>query len=220
MNFPTRRVLYGVLLGLLVVSAMAVTLEIVGPRQRAPVVTGEALVGGPFILIDPSGAEVSNTDFAGRHMLIYFGYTSCPDVCPLALHKMSMALDILADEGVELASLQPIFISIDPARDSPAVMGGYIRNFHPALIGLTGSEETIAEVAAAYVVHYARSGDGEMKGKHAGMEDAGDAGNADNYMMDHTSVIYLMGPDGRYVAHFTDMATPRDIAARLRPILD
>ena len=218
MNFPTRRILYGVLLGLLVVMAMAVTLEILGPREPVPVVTGEALVGGPFTLIDPTGNEVSDSDFTGRYMLIFFGYTFCPDVCPLALQKMSMALDILADEDIDLAPLQPIFITIDPARDSPAVMGEYVGGFHPALIGLTGSEEAIAAAAKSYRVYYARAS--VMEGEHAEMEHRGDMNGADNYMMGHSSVIYLMGPDGRYVAHFTDMATPQDIADRLRPILD
>lgn len=202
MNFPTRSVLRGVLLGLLVVAAMAVTLEILGTRQRTPVVTGEALVGGPFTLVDPSGAGVADSAFAGRHMLIYFGYTLCPDVCPLALQKMSMALDILEGDGIDLAPLQPIFISIDPGRDTPAIMGEYVRAFHPALIGLTGSEEAIAAVAKAYRVHYVRAGD-----------------DPEDHMIDHSAVIYLMGPDGRYVDHFNSLASPDDIAARLRMIL-
>jgi protein SCO1/2 len=212
MNFPTRRILYGVILGLLVVSSLAVVLEIFAPKQPAPAVTGEALVGGPFTLIDPSGRLVSNGDFTGRYMLIYFGYTYCPDVCPLALQKMSMALDILTAEDIDLAPLQPIFISVDPARDSPAIMGEYVAAFHPDLIGLTGSAEAIAAVAKAYRVYYARA---------AGSE-SGEPGNTggDDYMMDHSSVIYLMGPDSRYMDHFTTLATPRDIAARLRPLLD
>lgn len=224
MNLPTRRILYGLLLGLLVVAAMAVVLEISGPRQRSPVVTGEALVGGPFTLVDPAGVAVSDTDFAGRYMLIYFGYTHCPDVCPLALQKMSMALDMLSADGIDLAPLQPIFITVDPARDSAAVMGDYIAAFHPSLIGLTGSTEAIAVVATAYLVSSARtdaSGEADADSMQAmgdmedmaGMEDGG-------YLMAHSSVIYLMGPDGRYVSHFNAIATPGDIAARLRPLLD
>lgn len=212
MNFPTRRILYGAILGLVVVSSLAVMLEIFAPRQRAPVVTGEALVGGPFTLIDPKGTQVSSGDFAGRHMLIFFGYTYCPDVCPLALRKMSMALDILSAGDIDLAPLQPIFITVDPARDSPAIMGEYVAAFHPDLIGLTGSAEAIAAVTTAYRVYFARSADSEPG-------ETGSAGGND-YMMDHSSVIYLMGPDGRYVDHFTTLATPRDIAARLRPLLD
>lgn len=221
MNILTRRVLYGVLIGLLVVAAMAATLGIIGPRQRAPVVTGEALVGGPFSLIDPAGETVSDADFAGRHMLIYFGYTNCPDVCPLALQKISMALDILTAEGINMAPIQPIFITIDPARDSPAVMGEYVTAFHPSLVGLTGSDEAIAAVAEAYRVFSAKSGDGDA-GSMEGMGDMRDMGEegASGYLLDHSSVIYLMGPDGRYASHFGAMATPGDIAARLRSILD
>ncbi|MCH8861913.1 MAG: SCO family protein [Proteobacteria bacterium] len=221
MNMPTRRILYGLLLGLLAVAAMAVALEISGKRQRSPVVTGEALVGGPFTLVDPRGASVSDTDFAGRYMLIYFGYTHCPDVCPLALQKMSMALDILTAEGIDLAPLQPIFITVDPARDSAAVMGDYIAAFHPSLIGLTGSSEAIAVVATAYLVSSART-DANGKADMDGMENMGDMGKMEDggYLMAHSSVIYLMGPDGRYVSHFNAIATPGDIAARLRPLLD
>ncbi len=224
MNMPTRRILYGLLLGLAVVAAMAVALEISGQRQRAPVVTGEARVGGPFTLVDADGAAVSEVDFAGRYMLIYFGYTNCPDVCPLALQKISMALDILSAEGVDLAPLQPIFITVDPARDSPAVMGNYVEAFHPSLIGLTGSAEAIAAVAAAYLVSSGRTdASGDSGNDDADrMEGMGDMENMEDggYLMNHTSVIYLMGPDGRYVSHFNAIATPGDIAARLRPLLD
>lgn len=221
MNLPTRRILYGLLLGLAVVAAMAVALEISGQRQRAPVVTGEARVGGPFTLVDADGAAVSDSNFAGRYMLIYFGYTNCPDVCPLALQKISMALDILSAEGVDLAPLQPIFITVDPARDSPAVMGDYVGAFHPSLIGLTGSAEAIAAVAGAYLVSSDRT-DASGEADAAGMENMGDMKNMEDggYLMNHTSVIYLMGPDGRYVSHFNAIATPGDIAARLRPLLD
>lgn len=221
MNLPTRRILYGLLLGLLVVAAMAVVLEISGPRQRTPVVTGEARVGGPFTLVDPDGAAVSDNNFAGRYMLIYFGYTNCPDVCPLALQKISIALDILSAEGVDLAPLQPIFITVDPARDSPAVMGDYVEAFHPSLIGLTGSAEAIAAVAAAYLVSSART-DASGEADAVGTENMGDMKNMKDgdYLMNHSSVIYLMGPDGRYVSHFNAIATPGDIAARLRPLLD
>lgn len=208
-----RRVLYGVILGLAVVAAMAVALEFYGSKQRAPVVTGEALVGGPFTLIDSGGARVSSANFAGRHMLIFFGYSNCPDVCPLALQKMSMALDMLEQEGIGLAPLQPIFITIDPSRDTPAVMAKYISAFHPAFIALTGSADAIAGVAKAYRVHSARATSDE--GDHE-MEDE----QAEGYMMNHSAVIYLMGPEGRYVDHFNSIATPRDIAERLRAILD
>jgi protein SCO1/2 len=212
MKLPTRRVLYGLVLGLLLAATLGVMLEVFAPKQRTPVVTGEALVGGPFALIDPAGETVRSDDFAGRHMLIFFGYTYCPDVCPLALQKMSMALDILTAEDVDLTPLQPIFITIDPARDDPAVMGEYVAAFHPDLIGLTGSAEAIAEVTKAYRVYYGRSAGAVSE--EPGAEDSAE------YMMDHSSVLYLMGPDGRYVDHFNSLATPDDIAARLRSILD
>lgn len=246
MNLPTRSLLYGVLLGLLVVAAMAAVLEFTRDDRRGPVVTGEALVGGPFTLIDPTGKEVRDTDFSGRHMLIFFGYTHCPDVCPLGLQKISIALEMLEREGVDLTPLQPIFITIDPTRDSAAVMGKYISAFHPTFIALTGSEEAIAPVAEAYRVHIAIAEEHEMGG---GMtmpsgEVAGDtmpsgtpagnympsgtsAGNyilsgtsGGNYLMNHSSAIYLMGPDGRYVDHFNATATPRDLADQLRQIID
>lgn len=231
MNFPTRSLLYGGLLGLLIVAAMAVFLEFYGPDRRVPVVTGEALVGGPFTLIDPAGREVKNTDFSGRHMLIFFGYTHCPDVCPLGLQKISMALDMLEGEDLDINPLQPIFITVDPARDTPAVMGEYISAFHPAFIALTGSEEAIASTAEAYRVHIAIADTDDSHEMPDGMEDgmegemaggtAKTSGNSEGgYLMNHSSVIYLMGPDGRYVDNFNSTATPRDIADQLQPILD
>jgi protein SCO1 len=141
-----------------------------------------SLVGGAFTLEDGNGKVVTDRDFRGKYMLVYFGYTSCPDVCPTTLNEVAEALDHL---GAKADRLQSIFITVDPKRDTAAVIGQYTAAFTPRLIGLTGSEEQIAKVAREYRVYYAehRTGPGP-----------------NDYTMDHSSVLYLMGPDGRFVA--------------------
>jgi protein SCO1/2 len=146
--------------------------------------TGTALVGGPFELTDQNGHRVTDKDFLGKYPLVFFGYTYCPDVCPSELQVMSAALDEL---GSTADRIQPIFITVDPARDTPEVMKEYVSNFHPRMIGLTGSASDIAKVASVYRVYYAKMGK---------------EGDPD-YLMDHSSNIYLMGPDGKFVRHFT-----------------
>lgn len=146
--------------------------------------TGTALVGGPFTLTDQYGRKVSEKDFLGRYMLVFFGFTYCPDICPTELQVMTAALDAM---GPGAEKIQPVFITIDPERDTPEVMKAYVENFSPRLIGLTGTPEDIAAVAKAYRVYYAK---------------APNQASPESYLMDHSSIIYLMGPDGGFVKHF------------------
>ena len=160
------------------------------PRQAG----GVARVGGPFTLIDHTGAPRTERDYRGKLMLIYFGYTFCPDACPTALQVMTVALDQL---GKRSKDVQPILITIDPARDTPAHLKSYMLNFHPNLIGLTGSEEQVRAAAKAYRVYYRRAGEGK------------------DYLMDHSSIILLMDREGRYLTHFTHDTPSETMAARI-----
>ena len=157
---------------------------------------GEALVGGPFTLTDHSGKRVTDVDFRSRYMLVYFGYTWCPDVCPTELQVISAALDRMGDEA---ARIKPVFITVDPERDTVAQMADYVGSFHQSLVGLTGSAEEIAAVAKAYRVYYAK----------AAPDSAG------NYAVDHGSLIYLMSPEGKFVTHFTYGTDPDKLAQGL-----
>ena len=160
-----------------------------------------SLVGGPFALQDGSGRRVTDRDFRGKYMLVYFGYTFCPDVCPTTLNEVSDALDHL---GAKADRLQPIFITVDPKRDTPAVVKQYAEAFTPKLLGMTGTPDEIAKVANEYRVYYAehRTGPG-----------------ANDYTMDHSSVLYLMGPDGKFIAPIrTDESGP-EIAADLGKLM-
>jgi cytochrome oxidase Cu insertion factor (SCO1/SenC/PrrC family) len=156
--------------------------------------TGTALVGGPFTLTDQTGKKVTEKDFLGHYMLVFFGYTYCPDVCPTELQVMSAALDSL---GSKADKIQPIFITIDPQRDTPEVMKQYVANFYPRLTGLTGSSEEIAAVAKAYRVYYSR-----VDGKSG----------TDNYLMDHSSIVYLMDANGTFLKHFTYTTDAAELA--------
>jgi cytochrome oxidase Cu insertion factor (SCO1/SenC/PrrC family) len=186
-------------------AAAALALAVVGgatwfalaPAGRS-MAGGEALVGGPFTLTDQHGTEVTEQDFAGRHMLIYFGYTYCPDFCPMSLSNMSQALDLLPPEQAE--QVVPIFITVDPERDTVAQLAEYAPLFHPRLVALTGSPEATKAAAQAYRVYFAKAGDQD----------------SDAYLMDHSTFIYLMGPDGRYVRHFAHNAAPEEIAAAIK----
>jgi len=161
---------------------------------------GPIPIGGPFRLRTADGREVSDTDFRGRWMLVYFGYTRCPDACPTALQDMANALDTLSAEEKRKVAL--LFITIDPERDTSAVMQDYVTAFNAPITGLSGTPEQIAAVAKEYRVYYA---------KHP--KDGGD------YDMDHSSVIYVMDPRGRFVANFTHETAPDDIAAKLRTLM-
>lgn len=164
---------------------------------------GEALVGGPFTLTDQNGQRVSEQDFVGRFMLIYFGYTFCPDFCPMSLSTMAGALDLLPAEQAE--QVVPILITIDPERDTVAQLAQYAPLFHPRLVALTGTLEEIKQAASAYRVYFAKAGEV--------------ADNAD-YLMDHSTFIYLVGPDGKYRTHFSHSATAEEMAEGVREALD
>jgi len=140
------------------------------------------LIGGPFTLEDGNGKRVTDRDFRGKYMLVYFGYTFCPDVCPTTLNEIAEALDQL---GAEADRVQPVFITVDPGRDTPAVVKRYVAAFSPKIVGLTGSEASIAETAKEYRVYVAKRRTGE---------------GANDYTVDHSSVLYLMGPNGAFLA--------------------
>jgi protein SCO1/2 len=160
-----------------------------------------SLVGGPFTLENGNGQQVTDRDFRGKYMLVYFGYTFCPDVCPTTLNEVADAMDRL---GSKADRLQPIFISVDPKRDSPEVMKQYVTAFSPRLIGLTGTPDQIAAVAKEYRVYYAehRTGPGP-----------------NDYSMDHSSVLYLMGPDGKFVAPIRPDEDGAQMAAELSRLM-
>ncbi len=179
---------------------------LLGDAQRpVKVEMPKALVGGPFTLTDQNGQTVSEKTYAGRHTLVYFGYTYCPDVCPLGLQVIGEALDTYQEKGGDVSKVVPLFITVDPERDTVEVMNGYVSNFHPSLQGLTGSVEQITAVAKAYRVYYAKVKDEESSA---------------DYLMDHTAITYLMGPEGEYVGHFGHSVTPEKMAAKLEETLN
>jgi len=161
---------------------------------------GPIPIGGPFRLRAADGREVTDADFRGRWMLVYFGYTRCPDACPTALQDMANALDALSADEKRKVSI--LFITVDPERDTPAVMQDYVTAFNAPITGLSGTPGQIAAVAKEYRVYYAKhpKANGE-------------------YDMDHSSIIYVMDPRGRFVANFTHESAPDDIAAKLRTLI-
>ena len=167
-------------------------------------VSGEADIGGPFTLVDQDGETVTEADFRGRPMLIYFGFTYCPDICPLSLQVMGAALDQLPDAMAE--RVQPVLISVDPERDTPQQLAQYVDSdgFPDNLVGLTGTPEQVRNAADAYRVYYARVESGGMS----------------DYLMDHSSVIYLMDGDGEFVEVFPHGTAPDALAERLQHFLE
>jgi len=175
----------GALLALAVVPGAIDKLQ--APAQVLSI--GKATVGGPFTLTDHTGRRVTDKDFRGQHLLVFFGFTYCPDVCPSGLQVMTAALEEL---GPKAEKITPIFISVDPERDTPEQLALYVSSFHPRLVGLTGTPEEIQQVAKAYRVYYKK---------------VEDEGSTAGYTIDHTSIIYLMSPTGEFITHFTH-ATP------------
>ncbi|MCX7864774.1 MAG: SCO family protein [Novosphingobium sp.] len=154
-----------------------------GSQSPPPPLAG-AKIGGPFVLLDKAGREVRWSDFDGRYRIVYFGYTFCPDACPMDVQAMMAGFAAFEEAHPKRAArVQPIFISIDPARDTPETVGAFAAAFHPRLLGLTGSPEQVATAAKAFAVYYAK-----------GEESAG------GYLMDHSRAAYLMGPAGEPIA--------------------
>jgi protein SCO1 len=168
------------------------------PRGAAGALLGSA-IGGPFKLIDQNGNTVTNTDLEGKWLLVYFGYTHCPDACPTALNNIALTL---SDLGAEKKDVRPVFITIDPERDTSQALKEYVAAFGAPILALTGNAAAIAQAANEYRVYYA---------KHP--ETGGD------YSMDHTSIIYVMDPKGRFTASFTGDDPPEQMAARLKKLL-
>lgn len=159
-----------------------------------------AAIGGPFTLTATDGRTVTDETYRGKWLLIYFGYISCPDACPTALNNMGVALDRL---GPEADGLQPLFITVDPRRDIPAVLSEYMKSFDPRIVALTGTEDQIAAVAAAYHVYYAAPRNAE--------------GN--DYFVGHSSYIYLMDPRGRLVKPFSSELAAEGLADQLHILM-
>jgi protein SCO1/2 len=170
-----------------------------GGEMPAPSLGGIQLaqgvsLGGPFSLVDHTGRAVTERDFAGRALLVYFGFTYCPDVCPTELGTIAAAIDAMGPAGERVT---PVLVTIDPERDTPAALADYVARFHPRMVGLTGSAEQIAQAARAYRVYYAK----------VRPRDSSD------YLMDHSSFIYFVGPDGRVRSLFRPETSPEAIAA-------
>lgn len=190
----------GFLIGALAgAAALIVTRAPTGPEVAT---TGTALIGGPFTLVGRDGKTVTDRAFRGKYMLVFFGFTHCPDICPAELQVMSAALDALGPKANEII---PIFITLDPERDAPPVVTGYVMNFSPRFVGLTGSPEQIAKAAKAYRVTYSKFQEDETK--------PGD------YSIDHSALVYLMGKDGEYLTHFAYGTPAAKMAETLRRYL-
>jgi protein SCO1/2 len=161
-----------------------------------------APIGGPFALTDHTGRRVTEADYAGYYLLVFFGYTSCPDVCPTTLNTVALTMQALGDRA---GRVQPLFVTIDPERDTPKVLAEYVALFDAGIVGLTGTPEEIAAVAKAYRAYY----------RKAPVE-----GDPDNYLMDHSTILYLMAPDGSYLGIFDHDEPPDAIAADIASRID
>lgn len=171
------------------------------PRSgHAPLTSGEALVGGAFAMTDHNGRRVTDKDFLGKYALIFFGYTYCPDICPTELHVMAQAMGQL---GGDADRLNLLFVTIDPERDTPEVMKSYVDSFGPQMTGLTGSAEDVARIAKTYRVFYQKV----------------PMGQDGDYRMDHTALVYLMDPGGKFVTYFNYSTDAKGLADGIREAL-
>jgi protein SCO1 len=187
------------LIGILVIG-LFIGLGVLGYRQFGPQAAAAPDIGGAFRLVDgKTGKTVTDEDFRGRFMLVYFGYTHCPDACPTALNDIAVALGKLGDQRAKVA---PIFITVDPERDNGPTMADYVKSFGPDFLGLTGSTSQILIAERAYRVYAA---------KHPT--------TGSDYDMDHSSIIYLMDPNGKFIANFTHETSTDEIAAKLQAVL-
>lgn len=171
-----------------------------GASPEEPPLAG-ARIGGPFELVNQDGRTVRDSDFAGVNKIVYFGYTYCPDVCPNDMQKLGAAMRLLDKEAPRIAAkVQPIFVTVDPERDTPPVIKAFVGNFHPRFVGLTGSPEKIAEVTKNYAVYAKKQPPGPGGG----------------YLVDHAAVAFLMDPDGKPITSLPIDKDPQAIAEEVR----
>ena len=156
-------------------------------------------IGGRFTLISQDGRPVTDADFRGKNILVFFGFTNCPDVCPLTLNNISRAMVLL---GADANKIQPLFISVDPLRDTPNVLRKYLKHFDHRIIGLTGTPKQVVAVQRAYRIFAQRRN--------------AVGGSSDDYLMDHTSISYMMGPSGEFKTFFSNGSTPEEFVTKIR----
>ncbi|MBV8751722.1 MAG: SCO family protein [Hyphomicrobiales bacterium] len=194
------RVMVGVAAAAAIAAWVFVTLNLVTEPQRPPPADD---IGGPFTLVG-NGEKISDRDLLGKWLLVYFGYTHCPNICPMTLGEISATLKLL---GPLASEVQPLFITIDPERDSAEAVTSFVREFDAKIIGLSGTPAQIAAVATKYHVYYAKA-----PSSVTGPED---------YLMEHSAFIYVMGPNGKYVTLLSPVQgqTPDNMAARLRDLM-
>lgn len=173
-------------------------------------VAGTAAIGGDFELIESGTRKpFCRDDLKGKFSLLYFGFTHCPDVCPDELEKISSAVDIINKEGGN-GNITPVFITLDPERDGAKQVDAYVKEFHPLMIGLTGSKEAITKVTKAYRVYFTKAGVGEMTGNQ---------NNSEDYLIDHSIITYLLDPEGEFVTFFGKNYTDREMATSIMEII-
>jgi cytochrome oxidase Cu insertion factor (SCO1/SenC/PrrC family) len=194
---PKLIVAAALLIAALFMAALGLTL--IKPQQLD---TGTALIGGPFTMLNQNGETVTDKTYVGKYMLLFFGFTNCGDVCPAELQVMSAAF---TEMGPVSDQITPIFVTIDPDRDTPPVMAAYVKNFNPRLQGLTGSAEQIAAFAKIYHIFYQKIPNPK---------------DPANYEMDHSSILYLMGPDGKFIKHFPYTTDAKGLAIDLKKVLE
>lgn len=189
--------------GLVAIAALAVTLPqflSVSPTQLVKA-SNQAVITAEFSLVSHAGEPVTQENFRGQWLLIFFGFTHCPDVCPTTLNDISEVMDAL---GAKAREVQPLFVTVDPERDTPVAMAEYVSAFHPRIIGLTGSTQQVKQAAKNFRVYFQKVVQAEV---------------ADGYSMDHSTLLFLLNPDGGLETFFTYATPPEDIVARLEEIL-
>ena len=204
-----RKILIFITLGLIAVTSLVIgfTGDLTLQRTQLPADSeqGEALIGGDFLLTDTTGKAVRDADFRGKIMLVFFGFTHCPDICPVTVATLSKVMEQLGDARAQ--QVAPIFISVDPERDTPEVLGKFLAGFDKRIIGLTGTPEQVKQAASVYRAYYAKSLDVN-------------AAKSANYSVDHSGFVYVMDKQGKFLKAIPYNKSPDDMLSLITPHLE